>query len=75
MMVERVETEDTLNREIRKYLKRVGITSQGEIERAVREAREAGRLKGGEVLAVEMTLAVPALKLRVVIDGSVGVGE
>jgi hypothetical protein len=74
-MVERVETEDTLNLEIRKFLKRVGITSQREIERAVREAREAGRLKGGEVLPVEMVLSIPALKVRFVIDGSIGVGE
>jgi hypothetical protein len=74
-MVERVETEDTLNLDIRKFLKRVGVTSQREIEKAVREAREAGRLRGGEVLPVEMALSIPGLQVTFVITGEIGVGE
>ena len=42
--------EDTLNLEIRKFLKRVGITSQREIEKAVRQRIEAGNLKGVSLL-------------------------
>ena len=38
--------EDLFNIEVRKFLKRVGVTSQREIESAVRRAVEAGRLKG-----------------------------
>ena len=36
----------------RKFLKKVSVTSQREIEKAVRGALDAGRLKGTETLAV-----------------------
>ena len=36
--------EDLMNVEIRKFLKHVGITSQREIEKAVRDAAESGSL-------------------------------
>jgi len=48
--------EDTLNMEIRKFLKMVGIRSQREIEHAVLNAIEDGTLNGSESLAVKMTL-------------------
>ncbi|HEY8555381.1 MAG TPA: DUF6494 family protein [Burkholderiales bacterium] len=51
--------EEVFNMEVRKFLKRVGVTSQREIERAVREALGSGRLKGTERLRVEMTLSLP----------------
>ncbi|HEX7044126.1 MAG TPA: DUF6494 family protein [Burkholderiales bacterium] len=51
--------EEVFNIEVRKFLKRVGVTSQRELERAVREALASGRLKGTERLRVEMTLALP----------------
>ncbi len=35
--------EDTFNIEVRKFLKQVGVTSQREIENAVRREVEAGR--------------------------------
>ena len=38
--------EDTLNMSVRKFLKKVGVTSQREIEDAVRAAVSSGRLKG-----------------------------
>ena len=34
--------EDVVNMEIRKFLKKVGITSQREIEKALQEAAAAG---------------------------------
>ena len=37
--------EDVFNASLRKFLKKVGVSSQREIEKAVREAIEAGRLK------------------------------
>jgi hypothetical protein len=40
--------EDTFNREVRKFLKKVGVTSQREIETAVREAVQAESLLGPE---------------------------
>jgi 16S rRNA U516 pseudouridylate synthase RsuA-like enzyme len=43
--------EDSLNMAIRKFLKEVGVTSQREIERVVRE----GKVKGA-ALRLKMTL-------------------
>jgi Family of unknown function (DUF6494) len=66
--------EDTLNMEIRKYLKKVDVTSQREIEHAVLkavEAVEAGELSGKETLAVKMTLTVTAIGLNHCIEGEI----
>ncbi len=56
--------EEVLNLENRKFLKKVGITSQREIEKAVREALEAGTLKGNERLEVVVTLEIEMLGLK-----------
>ena len=37
--------EEVFNMELRKFLKKVGVTSQREIETAVRTALESGKLK------------------------------
>ena len=63
--------EDMLNTSVRKFLKTVGVTSQREIEKAVRAAVAAGRLKGNEKLPAKMTLSVGRIDLSLVIDGSV----
>ena len=52
---------DQFNMNIRKYLKKVGITSQREIENAVRNAVDAGRYKGDETLQVKVTLSILSL--------------
>ena len=56
--------EDVLNMEIRKFLKRVGVTSQREIETAVRSGIESGKLKGRKAVNARMTLAIDALGLK-----------
>jgi hypothetical protein len=63
--------EDTLNMEVRKYLKKVGVTSQREIEHAVVKAIESGVLKGTTTVAVTMTLNVPAIGLNCCIEGDI----
>jgi hypothetical protein len=55
--------EDVLNTSIRRFLKTVGVTSQREIEKAVREAVANGRLKGNEALPATMTLTVGGISL------------
>jgi hypothetical protein len=47
--------EEALNMSIRKFLKKVGITSQREIERAVDQANVGGRLDGNPI-RVKITL-------------------
>ena len=63
--------EDVLNTMVRKFLKMVGVTSQREIEKVIRAAVAAGRLKGNEKLPAKMTLSVGRVDLSLVIDGSI----
>jgi ribosomal protein L1 len=63
--------EDVFNMSLRKFLKKVGITSQREIEKAVRTAIDAGRLKGTETLQAEVTLKVDGVELTEKIDGKI----
>ncbi len=63
---------DTLNMEIRKFLKRVGVSSQREIESAVREGLEKGSLKGKERLKVSMTLKIEELDRTFVVQDEIG---
>ena len=62
---------DTFNMELRKFLKKVGITSQREIENAVNQAIASGAIKGNERLKAKMTLEVTELGLTWVIDGDI----
>jgi hypothetical protein len=63
--------EDTLNQEIRRFLKKVGVTSQREIEKAVREGIESGSLTGTERLQARITLEVSHLDLRHTIEETI----
>ena len=67
--------EDKFNLEMRKFLKKVGITSQREIEKAVRDALEQGRLKGDETIKVTASLAIPALDTLETIEGRIELEE
>ena len=69
-----VMDEDTFNMQLRKFLKKVGITAQREIEQAVRAAMEEGRLSGVDKLSAKMTLSVPALGLSVDVEDDIGLG-
>ena len=63
--------EDVLNTSVRKFLKTVGVASQREIEKTVREAVAKGRLKGNEKLPAKMTLTVDSINLSFAVDGTV----
>lgn len=63
--------DDVLNMSLRKFLKKVGVTSQREIEQAVKAALEAKRLQGHEKLPAEVRLRIPAVGLDTVIDGEI----
>lgn len=63
--------EDVFNMEVRKFLKLVGVTSQREIENAVRAAMQAGRLKGNETLRAHVVLTVEGTDLKHTIDGQI----
>lgn len=63
--------EETLNIQIRKFLKKVGITSQREIEKSVRQKLQQGSLKSSETLHPIMTLSVPELDLKIDISDDI----
>jgi hypothetical protein len=63
--------EDVFNMSLRKFLKKVGVTSQREIEKAVRAAVDEGRLSGSEKLNVVVSLTVEGLELSETIDGRI----
>ena len=60
--------EDVFNASLRKFLKKVGVTSQREMEKAVRGAVASGRLKGNEKLPVKMVLTLGVVSLTHEID-------
>jgi hypothetical protein len=62
--------EDTFNTSLRNFLKKVD-QSQREIEKAVRDAMAAGKLKGNEKLPAKMTLSIGRIELSHVVDGSI----
>ena len=66
--------EDRFNMEIRKFLKTVGVTSQREIETAVRKALAEGKLKGNAALKAKMVLTMPEIGLRHELDGTIAIG-
>lgn len=66
--------EDVFNMEIRKFLKRVGVTSQREIERAVRAAAEGGRLAAQGKVMLKMTLESPEIGLKHEITDEISLG-
>ena len=63
--------EDIFNASLRKFLKKVGVTSQREIEKAVRGAIDEGRIQGTETLQAEVTLKVGGIELNEKIDGRI----
>lgn len=61
--------EDNFNMDIRKFLKKVGINAQRQIEQAVLRALDENQLQGSETLDISMTLEVPALSIDETLKG------
>lgn len=59
--------EDRFNMSMRKFLKQVGVTSQREMERIVRE--EGAKLKGG--LRVRMVLTAEGTSLNHIVEDTI----
>ena len=66
--------EDVFNTTIRKFLKHVGVTSQREIEKAVRDAVASGKLKGHETLKARVTLTLDGVGLKHEVDEEIKLG-
>ena len=63
--------EEVLNIQVRKFLKKVGIQSQREIEQAIKDHLKKGSLSGAEKLDAAMILEVPEIGLKVTIEDKI----
>ncbi|MEO1536836.1 MAG: DUF6494 family protein [Pseudomonadota bacterium] len=63
-------SSEDFNMSLRKFLKTVGVTSQQEIEEAVRAARDAGNLPSGPV-AAKVVLTIEAIGLEHEVAGMI----
>ena len=63
--------EEVLNTSLRRFLKKVGITAQREIERAVRDGVASGKLKGNEALPAKATFHIEGVNLKFEVEGDV----
>ena len=66
--------EEALNTSTRKFLKKLGVSAQREIEKAVRDGVASGRLKGGERLPAKAVITLGGVDLKFEIDGDIEVG-
>jgi hypothetical protein len=63
--------EEVFNMQLRKFLKNVGVTSQREIETAVRAAVASCKLSGNESVDAKVTLTIDSLGLSTDITGKI----
>ena len=63
--------EEALNMSLRKFLKVVGVTSQQEIEKAIRAAETAGKLTGKPSLQAQMVLTIGEVGLNHKVEGTI----
>ena len=63
--------EEAFNISVRRFLKKLGVTSQREIELAVRELLDAGKLSGNETLEARAVVTVDGLEREIVVTGDI----
>ena len=63
--------EEAFNLSVRRFLKKLGVTSQREIELAVREQLDSGGLSGDETLAARAVVTVDGLEREIVVTGEI----
>jgi hypothetical protein len=66
--------EEALNTSTRKFLKKLGVSAQREIEKAVRDGVASGRLKGNERLPAKAVITLGGVDLKFEIEGDIEVG-
>jgi len=63
--------EETFNLSVRRFLKKLGVTAQREIELGVRERLDSGDLQGDETLPARATVSVQGVEREIVIEGDI----
>ena len=64
---------EQFNMSMRKFLKQVGVTSQQEIEMAVRAAKAAGATS--DSVRARMVLSIPDIGLEHVVETDISIGD
>ena len=65
--------EDNLNMEIRKFLKKVGITSQRILVNEINLADKKGLIKSGNSIDIQMQLKIESIGLANTISGKINI--
>ena len=63
--------EDIFNTSVRKFLKKVGITSQKEIEKVIKEALANGNIDQNSICNVSVQLIIDISDQPLIIDGEI----
>ncbi len=63
--------EEAFNLSLRRFLKKLGVTSQREIELAVREQIDVGALNGDETLKARAVVTVDGVEREIVVEGDI----
>jgi hypothetical protein len=63
--------EEVFNLSVRRFLKKLGVTAQREIELGVRERIAAGELDGAEALPARATVTVQGVDRDIVVTGEI----
>jgi hypothetical protein len=63
--------EEAFNLSVRRFLKKLGVTSQREIELGVREQIDEGKLSGNETLEARAVVTVDGLEREIVVSGEI----
>jgi hypothetical protein len=63
--------EEAFNLSVRRFLKKLGVTSQREIELGVRERLDDGGLSGDEKLPARAVVTIEGLEREIVVEGEI----
>ena len=63
--------EDEFNMQVRKFLKEVGVTSQREVEKAVREGLESGKLDPNGSVKASVLLKLDGLGVEHTVETTI----
>ena len=63
--------DDVITMDIRKFLKQVGVSSHQEIEKALEQAKQSGKLEGKTAINAIMRLEVPDLDLAHTVESEI----
>ena len=63
--------EEAFNLSVRRFLKKLGVTSQREIELGVRELLDSGKLSGSETLEARAVVTVDGLEREIVVTSEI----